>query len=96
MAEKRIITIDSAYDIEEELAIYHMRQHNNEALVRTLGTQNLDPNYMTNNICASQMKVFVYTEKMPHRLSECPQLTFPETLLFLRESLKAFERIFKE
>lgn len=67
-----------------------MRQHNNDALVRTLGTQNLDPNYINKHICAGQMKFFVYTEKMPYRLSECPQLTFPETLLFLRESLKAF------
>ncbi len=77
MAEKRIITIDSEYDIDDEVAIYKMREHNNEALVRTLGTKNLNPDSTASVLCAGQRKVFVFTEKMPHRLSECPQLTFP-------------------
>lgn len=54
-----------------------MREHNNEALVRTLGTQNLDSESTASVMCAGQRKVFVFTEKMPYRLSECPQLTFP-------------------
>ena len=77
MAEKRLVVLDPELDLKKEVKVYKMRENNNDALVRAFDTDELSKKAESFVSCAGQNKIFVMTEKMPHRLSELPQLTFP-------------------
>lgn len=46
-----------------------MRENNNDAMVRAFGSEELTKKAESFVSCAGGNKIFVFTEKMPHRLS---------------------------
>lgn len=70
------------------MEIYSYRK-NQPSIVRCLGAESLQAKNKT--MCGNEQTLKVLTERIPKRWSELPQLTFPETLYGLNESLKGFE-----
>lgn len=75
------------------MKIYDYRKLNNDGLIKSyqaIVINNPDSHAKTNNICSNQHQyIDVYTERIVDRLSNLPQLTFPETLYILKTILPA-------
>ena len=57
----RAVTIDPQYDLNEELKIYHMREHNRDSLVRAFATESIDKKKGSGGLCSGTKKVNVLT-----------------------------------
>lgn len=87
IGELRVIPVDPRHDMDKEMDIYSYRK-NRPPLVRCLGAESMKAKSKT--MCGNEQTVKVLTERIPKRWSELPQLTFPETLYALGESLKGY------
>ena len=46
--------------------------------------------------CGNEARVAVYSERIPYRLSDLPQITFPESLYLLNESLNSYDVVYNQ
>ena len=100
MAEKNIVTLDPIYDPKNEEFIYNYRRDTKAPLVAAYGSELLiaekAPKGEKKDKKDKKKKdpyshMVVLTERMPHRLADAPQLTYPETLYVLDRSLEGYE-----
>lgn len=103
LAEKRTVNLDGRYSMDTENNIYDFRRTNTMGLVKVYETELVeepnDPrrrNQSLSNLCKcnDSVRLSVYSERIQYRLSELPQLTFPESLQFLKQTLNSYDVIY--
>ena len=97
VAEKRVVELDSRLPLAGEKRIYNYRCTNTDGLVKTYQAQPLESDGDKGVCgCGHKQRMQVYSERIPHRLSQLPQLTFPESLYLLKESLNSYEVVYQK
>ena len=76
------------------MEIYNYRKNQNNALVSCYGVEAVKAK--TTTMCGNQQNLKVLTERIPKRWPTLPQITFPETVYALSESLKGFEDLYNK
>lgn len=98
IAEKRLITLDHRFTLENEKQIYKLRENNNLGFVKVYQVDGVEEskNQEQSNFCrcGDSIKLNIYTERIENRLSELPQLTFSESLHLLWETTNSFQQIY--
>lgn len=81
--------MDSRLSPEQNEDIYEERRTQNDNLVTVFHIQKEDSQLL----CQGKEFLIVRTERIPYRLSEMNNLSFPETLYILRETAVGFRTI---
>lgn len=99
--ERRIIALDPIYSPSNEQFIYNFRKETKLPFVSAYGSEVLDFQKPTeqqkkdkNTLQTLQdpyEHLAVITERIPHRLSQAPQLTYAESLYVLDRALEGYE-----
>ena len=104
--ERRIIALDPIYSPANEKFIYDYRRESNVPFVKAYGSEILEFQKPTaeqkkDKQVAESLKdpyqhIAVITERIPHRLANAPQLTYPETLYVLDRALEGYETAYQK
>lgn len=97
--ELSTIVVDPLYATSNEHAIYDYRRDTKAPLVRAYDSAVLEPKKESKDSKQKKEKdpnvyMNVITEHIPHRLSQAPQLTYPESLYVLDRSLEGYENAY--
>jgi hypothetical protein len=89
------VTLDPIYSPSDELHIYNYRKDTTVPFVNAYGAEVITPNQPPPSDKSKAKDplthMVVATERIPHRLVNCPQLTYPETLYTLDRSLEGYD-----
>lgn len=93
--ERSIVTLDPIYDPKNEEFIYNYRRETKAPLVSAYGSELLIPEKVPKGEKKTKADPYNHllavTERIPHRLADAPQLTYPESLYTLDRSLEGYE-----
>ena len=89
-AEEYNYNLNNRYSPAGEFDIYEQRRVSTLPIVKAYGAEHTTVGGALN----PKNEFRVLTERIPHRLSQTPQLSYPESLYVLNESLRGYEHLY--
>ena len=80
------------YDPTDQIDIYESREQARSPVVKTYAAENINKGSALN----PQNNMRILTERIQYRLSEAPQLTYPESLYVLDNSLAGSQYLYNK
>lgn len=100
--ERRIVALDPLYDAANEQFIYNYRRESKLPFVSAYGSEllKLEKPPKTKGAKSEPADPYshlaVITERIPHRLVDAPQLSYPESLYVLDRALEGYEAAYEK
>jgi hypothetical protein len=91
LAEKHIVKTNPKIDENDYLAAYHQRYEPNRPIVNAYDAQYVDKK---KGFCKNSSTISVFTEYIPHRLSDIVRLDHGQGVYVISEALAGFQELF--